>query len=75
MHYLTEPTYAHAKIGCYNCGHVTDGVSLDESVEGEGLLMFCGGCIKDMNQQLNIGRARRTRSEKAEARRLAAATS
>lgn len=71
MNYEDTPTTFHAKAGCYNCLNDGDGINFDASIEYEGSLFLCIGCINDAAQLGRMHRARKIkldRAEKAKAR-------
>lgn len=54
MLYVGNSSYQHAKEGCYTCGRGDELVSTEVSIEGEGILVLCKGCITDMARAGNI---------------------
>lgn len=60
-----------AKGGCYLCTNPNDVVVTDASIEGEGSLVLCSGCIFDLARLARAGRARKVRIDKIEAAKAA----
>lgn len=73
MIYAREATYLNAKAACYACEQNRDGVDFGISIEGEGILFICSGCLRDASRAINPGRALKAREDKAEAKARAAA--
>lgn len=48
MLYVGNSNYAHAQEGCYTCGRGDQLVSTEVSIDGEGILVLCKGCITDL---------------------------
>lgn len=65
---------ATAAGGCLQCGNNYDGVVLDGSIEGEGLLFICNPCISDIGKVGRAGHARTVRETKALDKARAAAS-
>lgn len=55
--------------GCYQCTSPNNVVVFDNPIEGEGVLVICGACIRDANRIANMGKAQIAREEKAAQRR------
>lgn len=66
MNYEDTPTTFHAKASCYNCLSDSDGINFDASIEYEGSLFLCLGCISDAAQIGRMHRARKIKLDRAE---------
>lgn len=48
MLYAPFSDYHHAEHACYLCGRADHLVDTEKSIEGEGVLAICEGCVVDM---------------------------
>lgn len=65
MQYEEYAPFTAAKGGCYLCTQPNGVVVLGVSIEGEGVLVLCTGCIKDISNMMRIGKARVVKARNA----------